>query len=68
MYLVWKDKNKVKIKGVSRKRTASSKKNNQAINQIFYCAERTRARKIWFILNKNIKIPTIKITFKPVLA
>ena len=53
MYLVWKDKNKVKIKGVSRKRTASSKKNNQAINQIFYFAERTRARKIWFILNKN---------------
>ena len=26
MYLVWKDKNKVKIKGVSHKRTASSKK------------------------------------------
>ena len=53
MYLVWKDKNKVKMKGVSHKRTASSKKNNQAINQIFYFAERTRARKIWFILNKN---------------
>ena len=29
MYLVWKDKNKIKIKGVSHKRTASSKKNNQ---------------------------------------
>ena len=52
---MWKDKNKLKIKVVSHKRTVSSQKKNdiQTIYQIVYFAERTRAQKIWFVLNKN---------------
>ena len=54
MYLMWKDKNTLKIKVVSHKRAVSAKKkNNQTIYSMKYFAERTRTQKIWFVFNKN---------------
>ena len=66
MYLMWKDKNTLKIKVVSHKRAVSAKKKT------------TKQFTQWSILQNepepkryglySTKTPTIKIPFKPVLV
>ena len=69
MYLMGNDKNKLKIKVVSHKRAVSSKRtnNNQTIELTKYSILQNVPEPKRCCLY-SIKIPTIKIPFKPVLV
>ena len=65
MYLMWKENNKPIIKVVSHKRTVSSKKTTRQFTKFFILQNQTELKRYdlyW------IKMPTIKITLRPVLV
>jgi len=71
MYLMWKDKNKPRIKVLSHKRAVSSKKKQQQPNKLRlllkYSILQKRPEPTWYDWY-SIKITTIEIPFMPVLV
>ena len=55
MYLVWKDKNKLEIKGVSHKRTVSSKKKTTRQLTKFFILQNEPELKRCSLYHKNTK-------------